>query len=87
MKRRDIIMIIAVALITGVLSLLISNMIFSVPKNRSAKVPTADVVPTALPDIKNDPSYQSFLNQGALDPTQPVQIGNTQNNTPFNNSQ
>ncbi len=86
MKRRDIVMLVAVAIITGILSLMISNVIFSIPKNRSATVPTADIVPTALPDIKNDPSYKAFLNTKAIDPTQPVQIGNTQNSSPFNSN-
>lgn len=86
MKRRDIILIVSVAVITGILSLLISGVIFSVPKNRSSKVPTADIVPTALPDIKNDSSYKAFLNTNALDPAQPVQVGNTQNSTPFNSN-
>jgi len=86
MKRKDIAMLVVVALIAAVLSLLITNVIFSTPSNRSAKVPTVDVVPTSLPDIKNDPSYKAFLNSNALDPTQPVQIGNSQNSTPFNSN-
>lgn len=86
MKRKDMAMLVVVALITGMISLLITNVIFSVPKDRGAKVPTVDVMPTALPDVKNDPAYKSFLNANALDPTQPVQIGNSQNSTPFNSS-
>jgi len=86
MKRKDIFTLLIVAVITGFVSLIITNIIFSVPKDRSAKVLKVDVLPTSLPDVKNDPSYQAFLNSSALDLTQPVQIGNSQNTTPFNNS-
>ena len=86
MKRKDIMMLVVVALITGIISLLITNVIFSTPKDRGAKVPTVGVMPTALPDVKNDPAYKAFLNSNAIDPTQPVQIGNSQNSTPFNTS-
>ena len=86
MKRQDIIRLAVVAVLAGFLSLLVTNIIFSVPKNRSSKVPSVQAIPTSLPDIKNDPSYQPFLNSNSLDLTQPVQIGNSQNNTPFNGS-
>ncbi len=85
MKRKDVAVLIAVGAITGLISLIISSLIFSVPKKQSSKVPAVDTITTSLPDVKNDPAYQSFLNPGALDPAQPVQIGNTQNNAPFNN--
>ena len=85
MKRKDIAMLAAVAAITGIISLIISSIFFSVPKNRSSKVPAVETITTSFPDVKNDPAYQSFLNAGALNPAQPVQIGDTQNTTPFSN--
>lgn len=84
MKRKDVIVLIAVGAITGIISWIISSLIFSVPQNQSSKVPAVETITTSLPDVKNDPAYQSFLNSGALDPAQPVQIGDTQNNAPFN---
>lgn len=87
MKRQDILRLAVVALLAGIVSLFITNIVFSVPKNRSSKVPAVQAIPTGLPDIKNDPAYSSFLNSNALDLTQPVTIGNSQNNTPFNGSQ
>jgi hypothetical protein len=45
--------------------------------------PVVEKIPSSLPDVKNDSNYNSFINSNALDPTQPVQIGNTQNKNPF----
>lgn len=87
MKRADILRLVVVAVVAGMFSLIVTSVIFSVPKNRSSKVPTVDAIPTAMPDVKNDPSYQTFLNNQAIDLTQPVTIGNSQNTTPFNGSQ
>lgn len=87
MKRQDIIALVAVAVVAGLASLLITGVIFSIPKNRKSEVPVVQPIPTAMPDIKNDPTYQAFLNTSALDLTQPVQIGNSQNASPFNSSQ
>lgn len=84
MRRKDAAVLIAVGAITGVISLIISSLIFSVPKNQSSKVPAVETITTSLPDSKNDPAYQSFLYPGALNPAQPVQIGDTQNSAPFN---
>ncbi len=84
MKRKDIVVLIAVAAITGFISLIIASIFFSVPKKQSSKVPAVNTITTSLPDVKNDPNYQSIFNSNALDPAQPVQIGNTQNNAPFN---
>ncbi len=84
MKRKDIAVLIGVGVITGFISLIIASILFSVPKKQSSKVPAVDTITTSLPDIKNDPSYQPIFNSNAYDPAQPVQIGNTQNNTPFN---
>lgn len=84
MKKQDIVRLAIVAVLAGFLSLLVTNVVFGVPKNRESKVPAVQAMPTSLPDIKNDPSYQTFLNSNALNLTQPVQIGGSQNDTPFN---
>lgn len=87
MKRQDILRLILVGVLAAFISLLISSVIFRVPKNRSSKVPTVEAIPTSLPDLKNDSAYKTFFNKNAIDLTQPVQIGNSQNTTPFNSSQ
>lgn len=86
MKQKDIMLIIAVAVITGIISIILSSLFFSPPK-KDSKVPVVDSLTTSLPDIKNDPNYNSFLNEQALNPAQPVQIGPAGNTVPFNSSQ
>lgn len=86
MKRKDILLIIGVAFITGLISLVLSGIFFNPPK-KDSKVPLVDSLTTTLPDIKNDPSYSSFLNDQALNPAQPVQIGPAGNTVPFNSNQ
>lgn len=85
MKQKDSkLMLIVVAAITAVISLIISSAIFSSPKHHDLTAPVVQPLSSTFPDIKNDPNYNTFLNDKALDPTQPVQVGNTQNNAPFN---
>lgn len=75
--------LIVVAVVTGVISLIFSSMIFSSPKNHNLTAPQVQPIKTSFPDIHNDPAYNTFLNPGALDATQPVQVGNSRNNQPF----
>lgn len=86
MKHKDIMLIAGVAVITGIISIILSGIFFNPPK-KDSKVPAAESLPTSLPDIQNDPTYSSFLNEQALNPAQPVQIGPTGNTVPFNSNQ
>jgi hypothetical protein len=76
--------LIAVAVITAVISLIIASTLFNSPAKHNLKTPVVPAMPSSFPDINNDPAYNTFLNEKALDATQPVQIGNSQNNAPFN---
>lgn len=86
MKRKDFIPVIGAAVLAGVFALILSSVFFNPPKHDS-KVPAVESLDTKLPDVKNDPAYNSFLNDKALDPTQPVQISPGENNVPFNSTQ
>lgn len=83
MKRRDTFLLILVVIVFGFISFIVSSMVIKSTNQRSTKVPVAQPISSTFPDVQNDPTYQAFLNNGALDLTQPVQIGNSQNNTPF----
>jgi hypothetical protein len=87
MKRKELVTIAVVAVASGLLSLVIAGALFNSPSKRTAKVPVVQPISSSFPDVKNDSNYNFFLNESALDPTQPIQIGNSQNNTPFTNSQ
>lgn len=79
MKQKDWALVLVMAFIGAVLSLLASNMLFSSPKNRQQ---TAEVVDPISANFPSPPS--KYFNQSAINPTEPVQIGNGTNPNPFN---
>lgn len=74
MKRRDILILAMVAIISGILSLVMAGSLLGSAR-RTDKVPLASPISETLPDLKNDSSFNKFLNPQALDPTQPVPVG------------
>jgi hypothetical protein len=82
MKQKALLPLVIVSLIAAVLSILISNSIFQTSAH-NLKAPNIQVITADLPDVKNDSNYNAIFNQGALDATQPVQIGPSVNNAPF----
>lgn len=81
MKQKDIALIIVIVAISGVVSFLASRWIFARPADRQQK---AEVVDTITSDF-NLPSSKYF-NSNAVDPTQLIQIGNSNNPNPFGGS-
>lgn len=84
MKKKDILYLTTTAFVAGVISFVLAGIIFKIPATRSAEVPVAQPITSSFPDVANNPAYKSFLNDKALDPTQPIQIGGGQNSSPFN---
>jgi hypothetical protein len=82
MQKKDIVTLAVVGGITAIFSMVVSMLVFSPPKH-DAKAPAVQVISNHMPDIKNDPDYNTIFNDKALDPTQPVQIGGNQNASPF----
>ncbi len=85
-KNDNLLKLILVGMVTAVFAWIISGIVFKSPIH-SAQAPTAPKVTSSFPDVKNNPAYNSFLNSQALDPTQPIHIGNSSNTTPFSGSQ
>jgi hypothetical protein len=83
MKRKEIATVIVVAVVAAVVSLVIAGALFNSPAKHTATAPNVQPISSTFPDVKNDPDY-NFFNNNALDPTQPIQIGNSSNNSPFN---
>lgn len=83
MRRKDLWTLVGVGLVTAVIAWVASGIIFKSPL-KNAQAPTAAAITSTFPDIKNDPNYKSIFNAQALDPTQPIQIGGSSNNGPFN---
>jgi hypothetical protein len=87
MKRKELLNLLAVIIATAIFSFVIATILFGSQSKRGTAVPVVQPISSTLPDIQNDPNYNFIFNTKALDPTQPIQIGNSQNNTPFNSTQ
>ncbi len=79
MKQKDVILIIVIAFVSAVLSLVLSNMLFASPKNRQQTIEIVDPITADFPSPDN-----KYFNNNSIDPTQLIQIGNNNNQTPFN---
>lgn len=79
MKQKDITLIVVIAVVSVILSLIVSKLVISSPKNRSAKVTIVEEITNKfpLPDKK-------YFNENSLDPTRLIRIGDTSDDTPFN---
>ncbi len=79
MKQKDMLLIVVVAIVAGVFSLLLSNVLISSPKNRKEKVEIVEAITSDFqePDKK-------YFNANSIDPTKLIQIGDSTNPQPFN---
>lgn len=84
MRRKDMMLIGLVGFIAIILSFIVSNAIFGSPKKNAVKVPVVTPISSKFPLPQTDDNYKPFFNSDALDPTQLIQIGNNNNQTPFN---
>jgi hypothetical protein len=83
MKQKDWTIIAAVGIVAAVFSIIISGIIFGSPTKNPIKVPVVNKISSNFPSPQNDDNYTKFFNNQALDPTTVIQIGNNNNNTPF----
>lgn len=79
MKQKDIILIIAVVLVSGTISFLLSKFLFSTPKSRETKVEIVQPISSEFPQPDS-----RYFNPNSVDPTQNITIGDNQNTQPFN---
>lgn len=79
MKQKDIALIVVIAIISAIVSFVISGKIFVTPANRQQKVEVVDKINSdfTAPDSK-------YFNSSSVNPTQLVTIGNNNNQNPFN---
>ncbi|MEI7521897.1 MAG: hypothetical protein WCJ86_00305 [Candidatus Saccharibacteria bacterium] len=78
MKRKDILIIVVIATISGILSLVLSNLFITAPKNRQEKV---EVVELISPEFKRPDSR--YFNADSINPTKIIRIGDNTNPQPF----
>lgn len=79
MKQKDVALVIVIAFISAIASFLISGRIFVTPTNRQQKVEVVDVI-----DSNFQTPSPKYFNTQSVDPTQLVQIGDNNNQNPFN---
>jgi hypothetical protein len=78
MKKKDISVIVSVALGSAVFSFVLSNLLFSSKKDRSQVVEVVEQISTEFKTP--DPTY---FNRNSKNPSQNIQIGTDQNSNPF----
>ena len=81
MKQKDLALIVVVIIISGVISVFVSNALFASPKNRQQKVDVVKPISSSFtaPDKR-------YLNSQSIDPTILIIIGNNANANPFNSA-
>lgn len=82
MKQKDIVLIIVLVFISGVVSFVVSGVIFGKPGSRDQQAEVVDVITSDF-----SPPSNKYFNGNSVDPTQLIQIGNTNNPNPFSSSQ
>lgn len=78
MKQKDIAIIIIVVFVSGVFSFFISNALFAAPKDLQTEVEVVEPISATF----NQPDARYF-NNDSINPTQPITIGDGQNQQPF----
>lgn len=81
MKQKDVALIIVIAVVSAVVSLLLSNVLFASPKNRQQQVEVVQPITTEFPQPDN-----RYFNKNAFDPTKQITIGQDNNTDPFSGS-
>ena len=78
MKQKDIGLIAVIAVISGVMSLLLSGLFLAPPESRSQSVEVVQPISSVF-----DRPSQDYFNSDAINPTQTIEIGEDANNKPF----
>lgn len=78
MKQKDIALIAVVAIISAVLSIVLSNVLLGGPDNKQLKAEVVDKVTSDFP--KPDTKY---FNKDSVNPSRTINIGDSNNAAPF----
>lgn len=82
MKQKDILTLVVIAIVSGVISLVLSNFLFGSSEKRSQDVETIDAITADF----SKPS-EKYFNSQSVNPAQPVEIGTSTNPNPFTGQQ
>lgn len=81
MKQKDILLVVAVIIISATVSFFLSKYLFGIPKDRQTKVEVVQPISSDFPQPDT-----RYFNTNAIDPTRNITIGSDQNPQPFNTS-
>lgn len=81
MKRKDIVLIVGVVIISTIFALVLSSFIIGSPAKHPQEAEIVDVITTDFPSPD-----KKYFNDKAIDPTKIITIGNNANPQPFNGS-
>ncbi len=79
MKKNDMVTIVAIAIFAAVFALVLSQIIFG----KQSKKMSAEKVDPISAQFNKPAEDDSIFNSRAIDPTQLIQIGDTNNKDPF----
>lgn len=79
MKQKDIALIIVIGFFSLVLSLILSNLLFSTSSDKKLESAVVDKITTDF----NEPD-KKYFNENSNNPTQTIEINENNNNQPFN---
>jgi len=78
MKGKDLQIIVMVAVVSLILSAILSGVLFSTNEDRSQNVETVEVITTGFDRPDND-----YFNANSFNPAKEIQIGQDPNSNPF----
>ena len=78
MKRKDLIIIIGVAVVSAIFSYVIAGYIFGGEKSETLKAPVVQPISAEFPETE-----EYFFNANSINPTQEITIGDETNDQPF----
>jgi hypothetical protein len=82
MKQKDILLVVVVGVVSVILALVVSSMLFGSPDQKQQK---AEVVDKITADFSTPD--ERYFNANSIDPTQSITIGDNSNQTPFKQTQ
>ena len=83
MKQKDLLTIGVIVIVAATFSFIISNKIFSSPKQQNLKAPIVEKISGDFPNPQTDEAYKPFFNASSIDPTQLIQHDLTNNQKTF----
>lgn len=79
MRQKDWVLILVITFVGGLLSFFVSRSIFNSPASHQQKAQKVDAISANFPALPT-----SYFNAKSFNPTQPIQIGDSNNPNPFN---